>query len=125
MAGPADNKDEGALRTIGELSAMLGVKPHVLRYWEAQFEQLQPLKRAGGRRLYRPQDVTLVRRIDQLVNRQGYSLRGAQAALQTVDGGAQAAQAAPITTGAPLDKAAIKARLVAIRHALAEALETG
>ena len=67
--------------TIGEVSDLCGVKPHVLRYWEQQFPQLQPLKRSGGRRYYRPADVALVREIDRLVSSEGYTLRGAKAAL--------------------------------------------
>lgn len=77
-----DGKDAGALRTIGEVSAMTGVKPHVLRYWEEQFAGLAPLKRSGGRRLYRPQDVALIQRIAQLITREGYTVKGAQIALQ-------------------------------------------
>ena len=76
-----DGKDEGALRTIGEVAKALSLKTHVLRYWEEQFPQLEPLKRSGGRRHYRPQDVALLQRIDSLVNRQGYTLKGAKAAL--------------------------------------------
>lgn len=78
-----DGKDEGALRTIGEVSEALGIKPHVLRYWEAQFPLLKPLKRSGGRRYYRPSDVTLVETIDRLVNREGYTLKGAEAVLRS------------------------------------------
>ncbi len=78
----SDGKDEGALRTIGEVSEALGIKPHVLRYWEAQFPLLKPLKRSGGRRYYRPGDVALVETIDRLVNREGYTLKGAEAVLR-------------------------------------------
>jgi len=82
-----DGKDAGALRTIGELGEALGIKAHVLRYWEDQFPQLKPLKRSGGRRYYRPEDVALVREIDRLVNREGYTLRGARSALRDVKPG--------------------------------------
>jgi DNA-binding transcriptional MerR regulator len=82
MAGFDDGKDEGALRTIGEVSEALGIKPHVLRYWEAQFPLLKPLKRSGGRRYYRASDVALVETIDRLVNREGYTLKGAEAVLR-------------------------------------------
>jgi len=78
---PPDNvsgKADGAMRTIGEVSALLGVKPHILRYWEAQFDTLQPLKRAGGRRYYRVQDIAMLRQIDQLLNREGFTVRGAR-----------------------------------------------
>lgn len=82
MTGFDDGKDEGALRTIGEVSEALGIRPHVLRYWEAQFPLLKPLKRSGGRRYYRPADVELVQTIDRLVNREGYTLKGAEAVLR-------------------------------------------
>jgi DNA-binding transcriptional MerR regulator len=82
MSEFGDGKDEGALRTIGEVSEALGIKPHVLRYWEAQFPLLKPLKRSGGRRYYRPGDVELVQTIDRLVNREGYTLKGAEAVLR-------------------------------------------
>jgi len=77
-----DGKDEGALRTIGEVSDALGIRPHVLRYWEAQFGLLKPLKRSGGRRYYRPADIALVKTIDRLVNHEGYTLKGAEAVLR-------------------------------------------
>lgn len=82
-----DGKDAGALRTIGEVGDALGIKSHVLRYWEGQFPMLQPLKRSGGRRYYRSEDIALVQEIDRLVNREGYTLRGAKAALKDWRGG--------------------------------------
>jgi DNA-binding transcriptional MerR regulator len=82
MASFDDGKDEGALRTIGEVSEALGIKPHVLRYWEQQFALLKPLKRSGGRRYYRASDVALVETIDRLTNREGYTLKGAEAVLR-------------------------------------------
>lgn len=75
------------MRTIGEVSAAFNIKPHVLRYWEQQFPVLQPLKRSGGRRLYRAEDIALVERIDRLVNQQGYTLKGANKALLEGEGG--------------------------------------
>ena len=71
-------KASGALRTIGELSAETGLPHHVLRYWETRFGSLRPLTRAGNRRYYRPEDAALVRRIDGLLNREGYTIRGVQ-----------------------------------------------
>lgn len=71
-------KAEGAFRTIGELSRDTGLPTHVLRYWETRFPQLRPLTRAGRRRYYRAEDVALVRRIDTLLNRDGYTVRGVQ-----------------------------------------------
>jgi DNA-binding transcriptional MerR regulator len=75
-------KAEGAFRTIGEVSAELGVPQHILRYWESRFPQLRPLQRAGNRRYYRPADMDLVRRIDRLLNREGYTVRGVQQLLE-------------------------------------------
>lgn len=89
MSAPfEDGKDDGALRTIGEVSDALGIKQHVLRYWEQQFPMLKPLKRSGGRRYYRPGDVEMVEAIDRLVNREGYTLKGAKAAIREGKAGA-------------------------------------
>ncbi|MDY7098533.1 MAG: MerR family transcriptional regulator [Pseudomonadota bacterium] len=82
MADFEDGKDESALRTIGEVSEALDIKPHVLRYWEQQFSLLKPLKRSGGRRYYRPDDVAMVEQINSLVNEEGYTLKGAEAVLR-------------------------------------------
>ncbi|GAA0485105.1 hypothetical protein GCM10009096_29730 [Parasphingorhabdus litoris] len=72
------SKDSGAFRTIGELSKELNIKPHILRYWEDQFGMLQPLKRAGSRRHYRPEDVEMVKTINRLLNEEGYTIKGAR-----------------------------------------------
>jgi DNA-binding transcriptional MerR regulator len=77
-----DGKEQSAFRTIGEVSEALGIKPHVLRYWEQQFSLLKPMKRSGGRRLYRPSDIAMVEAIDRLVNEEGYTLKGAEAVLR-------------------------------------------
>jgi DNA-binding transcriptional MerR regulator len=119
-----DGKDAQALRTIGEVAAALGIRQHVLRYWEQQFPMLRPLKRSGGRRYYRPEDVALVQAIDRLVNREGYTLKGAR---QAIEGGAgQGAAAAPVQAERPSTTAAstdILPQLRAIRDRLAKALE--
>ena len=78
-----DGKDRDALRTIGEVSDALGIKQHVLRYWEQQFALLKPLKRSGGRRYYRTSDIEMVEAIDRLVNDEGYTLKGAEAVLRS------------------------------------------
>lgn len=121
MAEFDDGKDAGALRTIGEVSAALGIKPHVLRYWEDQFTPLRPLKRAGGRRLYRPEDVALIERIDRLVNHEGYTLKGARAALRepAVSGIRDEQVGGPVSQRVPDD---MLDRLKAIRAELAAAL---
>ena len=98
-------KATGAFRTIGELSRDTGLAPHILRFWETRFPQLRPLTRAGQRRYYRPEDVALVRRIDRLLHREGYTIRGVQQLLIGDD-----APPAPATP------------LVAIRDRLAEAI---
>ena len=77
----ADGKDPQAFRTIGEVAQAFSVKQHVLRYWEEQFPMLKPLKRAGGRRYYRPDDVALVAEIARLLYREGFTIRGARQAL--------------------------------------------
>jgi len=113
-----DGKDQTAMRTIGEVADALGLKTHILRYWEEQFPTLRPLKRSGGRRLYRAEDVALVARIDRLVNREGYTLKGARAALET---SAVVASAATVAVNQPLDMQVL-ARLHQIRGRLAAAL---
>ncbi|CDO38474.1 MULTISPECIES: MerR family transcriptional regulator [Novosphingobium] len=80
-----DGKDPEALRTIGEVSKALGIRQHVLRYWEEQFPSLQPVKRSGGRRYYRREDVALVVEINRLVHQEGYTLRGARKAIEDQD----------------------------------------
>lgn len=100
------------MRTIGELSADTGIPHHVLRYWETRFPQLRPVTRAGNRRYYRAEDVALVRRIDALLNRDGYTIRGVQQLLQAEGKGV----AAPAADAVP------DASLRAIRDMLAAAL---
>ena len=73
-----ETKSETAFRTIGEVSTDLSIPQHILRYWETRFPQLKPLTRAGNRRYYRPDDVALLRRIDQALNRDGYTIKGVQ-----------------------------------------------
>ena len=67
--------------TIGEVSELCGVKPHVLRYWEQEFPQLKPVKRRGNRRYYQRHDVLLIRQIRSLLYEQGYTIGGARAHL--------------------------------------------
>lgn len=114
----ADGKAPDAMRTIGEVGAALGIKQHILRYWEQQFPMLRPLKRSGGRRLYRPQDVDLLCTIDRLVNREGYTLKGAKAVLQGGDN-----PPAPVANTGEEAVQDMKARLLAIRNRLSSALQ--
>ncbi len=125
-----DGKDASALRTIGEVSDGLGIKPHVLRYWEQQFPMLKPLKRSGGRRYYRPADVELVETIDRLVNQEGYTLKGAKAAIRASKAGETGGDDAPtvLTIGGAvpderLDAADFLPQLKAIRARLAAIIE--
>ena len=67
--------------TIGEVSELCGVKPHVLRYWEQEFTQLKPVKRRGNRRYYQHHEVLLIRRIRKLLYEQGFTISGARARL--------------------------------------------
>jgi len=78
--------------TIGEVSELCGVKPHVLRYWEQEFTQLKPVKRRGNRRYYQHHEVLLVRRIRELLYSQGFTISGARNRLD--DGAPAPAQAA-------------------------------
>ena len=67
--------------TIGEVSELCGVKPHVLRYWEQEFTQLKPVKRRGNRRYYQHHEVLLIRRIRELLYEQGFTINGARGRL--------------------------------------------
>ncbi|MDE2435301.1 MAG: MerR family transcriptional regulator [Sphingomonadales bacterium] len=132
-SGFADGKDPEALRTIGEVAKALGIRQHVLRYWEEQFPMLKPLKRSGGRRYYRPEDVRLVETIDRLVHREGYTLKGAKKALnagKTTSGGAAPtpvpAETSVVAGGAVSSPSfALRARLIALRTTLVNALHDG
>ena len=75
-------KSAEAFRTISEVAGDLDVPQHVLRFWETRFAQIKPLKRAGGRRYYRPEDVELLRRIRELLYKHGYTIKGVQRLLK-------------------------------------------
>tara|TARA_R110000824_G_scaffold2958_3_gene13513 strand:+ start:6346 stop:6732 length:387 start_codon:yes stop_codon:yes gene_type:complete len=123
-------KEQGAFRTIGELSKELSIKPHILRYWEDQFAVLTPLKRAGARRHYRPDDVETVKTINRLLNEEGYTIKGARKFLASRRRGPEMVENAPQLTAAPLpsaanlqqDGGAILADLKLIRDRLSHAL---
>lgn len=91
-------KSESAFRTISEVADELDVPQHVLRFWESKFPQVKPLKRGGGRRYYRPEDVALLRRIRDLLYSEGYTIKGVQKLLR--EGGAKDAPA-PARTSEP------------------------
>jgi DNA-binding transcriptional MerR regulator len=94
--------------TIGEVSELCGVKPHVLRYWEQEFTQLKPVKRRGNRRYYQHHEVLLIRRIRELLYEQGFTISGARNKLDSrasnLAGGIEEAQAeaAPVVDMAKL-----------------------
>ena len=71
-------KSSDAFRTISEVADHLDIPPHVLRFWETKFSTLRPLKRSGGRRYYRPDDVALLERIRDLLYKEGFTIKGAQ-----------------------------------------------
>jgi DNA-binding transcriptional MerR regulator len=89
--------------TIGEVSELCGVKPHVLRYWEQEFTQLKPVKRRGNRRYYQHHEVLLIRRIRELLYQQGFTINGARNRLEEGDIEDEAA-AAVSSVAAPLVK---------------------
>ena len=117
-------KAADAFRTIGEMAESLGVRTHILRYWEEQFPMLKPLTRAGGRRLYRPEDVALLHNINRLLYSEGYTIKGARKFLES-GGAARASEpiaAAPIMA-APVSAPAIDmSALRSVRDRLASAL---
>ncbi|MBF0323770.1 MAG: MerR family transcriptional regulator [Alphaproteobacteria bacterium] len=86
-SGRRTGKSEAAFRTISEVAEDLDVPQHVLRFWESKFPQVKPLKRGGGRRYYRPEDVALLRRIRDLLYSEGYTIKGVQKLLR--EGGAK------------------------------------
>ena len=98
--GAGTLKSPDALRTIGEVSEALDVPQHVLRFWETKFAQIRPLKRGGGRRYYRPEDVALLRHIQQLLRTEGYTVKGVQKLLN-----GRGAKAATPPEAAPRDGA--------------------
>ena len=71
-------KGPNAFRTISEAADELGVPQHVLRFWETKFSFIRPMKRAGGRRFYRPQDIAVLRGVCALLHREGYTIKGVQ-----------------------------------------------
>jgi len=115
--------------TIGEVSELCAVKPHVLRYWEQEFAQLKPVKRRGNRRYYQHHEVLLIRRIRDLLYEQGFTINGARHRLDSEVAGearaaaravaASTAAAGPETSSPPLDAATILEELREIRRLLA------
>jgi DNA-binding transcriptional MerR regulator len=94
-----------AFRTISEVADELHIPQHVLRFWESKFAQVKPLKRGGGRRYYRPDDIALLRRISDLLYIQGYTIKGVQRLLR--EGGGRLSDDIPPAT--PTERAAAAA----------------
>ncbi|WP_235035458.1 MerR family transcriptional regulator [Roseomonas sp. 18066] len=108
-----------AFRTISEVAEDLQIPQHVLRFWETKFPQLKPLKRGGGRRYYRPEDIALLRRIGDLLYTQGYTIKGVQRLLR--DNGAELPEAAEAAPDSEEPEAALpEAGQGALKRAIAE-----
>src|SRR5271167_660698 len=97
-------KAPNAFRTISEVADDLHIPQHVLRFWETKFPQVKPLKRGGGRRYYRPDDIALLRRISDLLYTQGYTIKGVQRLLR--EGGGKLSDDIPPPTADELMEAA-------------------
>jgi DNA-binding transcriptional MerR regulator len=123
-ARKAVEKAPGAFRTISEVATDLDVPQHVLRFWESKFAQVRPLKRGGGRRYYRPEDVDLLRFIRALLYEQGYTIRGVQKVLkeQGRKGSDDAGEATPDAGGGGLS-ADQRKRLATVLRELTHARE--
>jgi len=98
------SKSPAAFRTIAEVAGDLDLPAHVLRFWESKFPQIKPLKRRGGRRYYRPEDVALLRRVRSLLYTEGYTIKGVQRLLR--DSGGRVPRAAEPAVPAPSEEAA-------------------
>jgi DNA-binding transcriptional MerR regulator len=94
-------KNPEAFRNISEVSTMLDIPTHVLRFWETRFNQLKPIKRNGGRRYYRPEDIILLKKIQDLLYQEGYTIKGAQQVLKGFAKPKQDAAVAELSSSAP------------------------
>jgi DNA-binding transcriptional MerR regulator len=144
--GARPRKSATAFRTISEVASELDVAQHVLRFWESKFPQVRPLKRGGGRRYYRPEDIELLRQIRSLLYDEGYTIKGAQKLLKgqrrpgaddhetddpepefAFEGGADAAPvaaaASPLAPEVRDRLRRLREGLVALRAALADAAD--
>jgi DNA-binding transcriptional MerR regulator len=135
-AGGRAGKSASAFRTISEVAGDLDVAQHVLRFWESKFPQVRPLKRGGGRRYYRPEDVDLLRQIRSLLYEEGYTIKGAQKLLRSQRRGAAGdelaaeregdAPAGPVPELVPEVRGhllRLRKELVALREALRDAAD--
>ena len=120
-----NDKANDAFKTISEVSALLDVPQHVLRFWESKFFSLRPLKRSGGRRYYRPNDVAVLRRIRQLLYVDGFTIKGAQKLLRNKASATRPNALATVSSRSSEDLAAaitmlddVKSRLAALKQLL-------
>jgi DNA-binding transcriptional MerR regulator len=111
--------------TIGEVSELCGVKPHVLRYWEQEFTQLKPVKRRGNRRYYQHHEVLLIRRIRELLYEQGFTISGARNRLDGRSGSVEDVEAVPPAPPAPPEPTIAPALLREELHAILAILKHG
>ncbi|MBC6439471.1 MAG: MerR family transcriptional regulator [Rhodospirillales bacterium] len=102
------SKSKVAFRTISEVAEELDVAQHVLRFWETRFHQIRPLKRGGGRRYYRPEDIAFLRQIKRLLHTDGYTIKGVQRLIR--QGGVTALQT---ESAVPVPEARVEAASVA------------
>ena len=110
------DKAAGAFQTISEVSSALDLPAHVLRFWETKFTQLKPMKRSGGRRYYRPEDIEILESIKALLYQEGFTIKGAQKAMTS----RKSAPATSLKTSAgAIADAAPSANNLAISQALA------
>ncbi len=134
-------KAPNAFRTISEVADELHIPQHVLRFWETKFPQVKPLKRGGGRRYYRPDDITLLRRVSDLLYAQGYTIKGVQRLLREGGGklsddippatdteraAAEAERATPLdlpSLQGPLEDAPVGNEAIRLREVLVHVLE--
>jgi DNA-binding transcriptional MerR regulator len=100
--------------TIGEVSELCGVKPHVLRYWEQEFTQLKPLKRRGNRRYYQHHEVLLIRRIRELLYEHGFTINGARNRLDGSEAPAMSTAPAVVRVERRMDTRQIRSELKSI-----------
>lgn len=105
----AEVKAPSAFRTISEVASDLDVPQHVLRFWESKFQQIRPLKRGGGRRYYRPEDVALISNIKELLYNQGFTIKGVQKLLKETGRTGIVRPSARRAEGAPAESATIVA----------------
>jgi DNA-binding transcriptional MerR regulator len=116
----SSSKSANAFRTIGEVADELGLPQHILRYWETRFPELRPLQRAGNRRYYRPEDVALATRINQLLNHEGYTVKGVQKLLS--DEPNATSEPKPVIVKSTTIVSTMIPTLIMIRNRLAKAL---